>query len=212
MVVKDLFCGAGGVARGIMAAHPDWTVLGVDIREQPRYPCTMQVADVMETWIGAGRPDFYWASPPCQRYSTATPAWRRGEHPNLIAEVRRKLLETEKPFIIENVPGAPIRRDLMLCGQMFGLPIVRHRYFELHGCTVVQPEHMKHRQPIYQITGGGPCDLLPRPGVGGARRKLTVLAAQVVMGIPGATRRELNEAVPVAYAKYIFDRLRVTIA
>ena len=48
-------------------------------------------------------------------------------------------------FCIENVAGAPIRHDLMLCGEMFGLKVIRHRYFEIHGFSVAQPEHIKHR-------------------------------------------------------------------
>jgi hypothetical protein len=36
-----------------------------------------------------------------------------------------------KPWVIENVPGAPLRDPVMLCGVMFdGLRVYRHRLFE----------------------------------------------------------------------------------
>jgi len=38
-----------------------------------------------------------------------------------------------------------MRRDLMLCGEMFGLNVIRHRIFEIEGFRVPQPEHRPHR-------------------------------------------------------------------
>ena len=35
------------------------------------------------------------------------------------------------PWLVENVPEAPLRRDVLLCGSMFGLRIRRHRAFQV---------------------------------------------------------------------------------
>ena len=74
--------------------------------------------------------DFIHASPPCQRYSSMTAD--KSKHKAMIPITRRVLQSIGRPYIIENVPGA--RREminpLMLCGTMFDLHVIRHRYFE----------------------------------------------------------------------------------
>src|SRR5690606_41019357 len=47
--------------------------------------------------------------------------------------------------VIENVEGAMMRRDMVLCGEMFGLAVIRHRYFELGGWSAQAPDHKEHR-------------------------------------------------------------------
>lgn len=126
----DLFCGAGGAAKGYQRAG--FYVVGVDIKPQPRY-CGDEFiqADAMAYPLGGF--DAIHASPPCQAWSRAT-AWtgNRANHPRLIAPMREALRATGLPYVIENVQEA--RHDLitplMLCGTMFGLRLRSHRYFE----------------------------------------------------------------------------------
>src|SRR5262245_32328515 len=129
----DLFCGAGGAAVGYDRAG--FQVVGVDIAPQPNYPFTFGEADALEylKWIvlpslGARKFAAIHASPPCQRWSTKTRNPER--HPDLIEPVRVLLESTGLPYVIENVPDAPLRDPVQLCGSSFGLGVQRHRSFE----------------------------------------------------------------------------------
>lgn len=150
--VLDLFCGAGGAAMGLHRAWPGAKIVGVDIKTQPRYPFTFIQADAMTFPLDGF--DFVWASPPCQRYTQMlnhglTP---RAKHPDLVARTRERL--SIVPHIIENVMSAPIRRDVVLCGEMFGLRVIRHRAFE---CSfgVVSLAHVPHRGTGNRKQGDG---------------------------------------------------------
>lgn len=211
MRLLDLFCGAGGAAMGYSRAGFT-EIVGVDIKPQPRYPFAFVLGDALHYLRdhGAGF-DVIHASPPCQRYSSATPTSRRSAHSDLVAPLRELLVETGVPFVIENVPSAPLRRDVMLCGVMFGLPIARHRVFETTA-HMIQPAHPAHPDDIVQVTGGGPCNLPARPGVGGPRRKPNADEARRIMGMPWATKRELNEAIPPAYSEWLGRRVLDSLA
>lgn len=127
----DLFCGAGGCAKGYQRAG--FHVTGVDIKPQPRY-CgdEFHQADALEYLAAHGREfDAIHASPPCQRYTMAQNAAKNADaHPDLVDPVRDLLLSTRKPWIIENVVGAPLKNPAVLCGLSFGLKVRRHRLFE----------------------------------------------------------------------------------
>ena len=131
----DLFCGAGGAAMGYHRAG--FEVVGVDIKPQPHYPFEFHQADAM-TYPLEGF-DAIHASPPCQGYSphvsSESSAWagtRGKDEPRLIGAVRERLVG--HAYVIENVVGArrELRGPLLLCGTMFGLPIARHRLFEMN--------------------------------------------------------------------------------
>ena len=199
----DLFCCAGGVAKGLTDAG--WTVVGVDIRPQPHYPYAFVQADAMN--LEFRNFGLVWASPPCQRFSDL--ARRNGnadEWPDLIEPVRNKLIRSECRYVIENVEGSPLSPTVMLCGTMFpGLRVLRHRLFEAN-FHITQPLHGKHPKvhtfdkrkshfgktnemtDFVQVTGGGNC---------------TLAAAQDAMGIDWMTKGEINEAIPPAYAEHI---------
>lgn len=207
----DLFCCAGGAAVGYWRAG--FQVVGVDIDAQPNYPFTFVQADALtlDPAFIAGF-DAIHASPPCQAYSDL--AARNGnahEWPELIEPVRELLESTGKPWVIENVDGAPLIEPAILCGTMFPeLRVLRHRLFETN-FPVEVPEHRKHplchtldkRKAHYgrtdewkdyvSVNGGGNC---------------TVGAAMDAMDIDWMTKRELNEAIPPAYAAYIGRQLR----
>ncbi len=127
----DLFCGAGGASMGYHRAGFEMT--GVDNRPQKNYPFRFIQADALEYVAAHGHEyDAVFASPPCQAYANVT-RWtgNQADHPDLVAPTRDALIATDLSWVIENVVGAPIRPDIVLCGSQFGLPIIRHRWFEL---------------------------------------------------------------------------------
>lgn len=108
----DLFCGAGGAAAGYHRAGFD--VVGVDINPQPNYPFEFHQADAMTFPLDGF--DAIHASPPCQRYSrmsTSRPTLA-ATYPDLVAPIRERI--ERGPYVIENVPGAPLVDPLVLCG------------------------------------------------------------------------------------------------
>lgn len=141
----DLFCCGGGAGRGLLDAGYK-TVVGVDCE---RHKASYESAPGMHFVLG----DFYdltvedlrlfdlvWASPPCQLYTGIIPKAQRekhqakwaaqGKHLDHIPAVRALLKAAGRPYIIENVPNAPLERPVKLCGTHFGLNVFRHRIFE----------------------------------------------------------------------------------
>lgn len=213
-LLLDLFCGAGGAAKGYHDAGFD--VIGVDIHMQPRYPYEFWQTDVtrfdVKAWARRLDATAIHASPPCQAYST-TASLHDTEYPRLIAPVRELLQATGLPYIIENVAGArsELRDPITLCGSSFGLGVRRHRLFEIHGFEVglVPPcNHGAQPEPV-DVTGTGSSRNGPRlDGGGGNSRKPRNLAhAREVMAIDWMTRPELSEAIPPAYTHWIGERL-----
>ncbi|MFI6325106.1 DNA cytosine methyltransferase [Nonomuraea sp. NPDC050556] len=201
--VLDLFCCAGGASMGYHLAG--FTVTGVDIAPQPRYPFTYLQADALEVLSDRkflAQFDLIHASPPCQAHTQAQPIQGR-RHPDLIAPTRRLLRTSGRQWIMENVPGAPLRPDLILCGSIFPelrdgpYGIKRHRWFEFSD----MPD---------ELALVPPCDHPPKVvsvfGHGGARYH-GVEQWRRVMGISWASRDELAEAIPPAYTHYIGNAL-----
>lgn len=113
------------------------------------------------------------------------------------------------PYVIENVSGAKLRKDLTLCGEMFGLEVIRHRYFELGNWVMPQPKHIPHRGRVQGYRHGewfdGPYFAVYGDGGG----KGSVADWQRAMGIDWtADKHELAEAIPPAYTQFIARRLR----
>lgn len=193
----DLFCGAGGCSVGYHRAG--FQVTGIDIAEQPNYPYDFIQGDALEALLT--QYDAVHASPPCPAYSLVTGfhPGARDNHPDLYAPVKRKLQASGLPYVIENVPGSPLRRDLVLCGEMFGLRVHRHRVFELGGFFAFQPQHQRH------ALRGAKTNCEKGPDV--ARWITGNYAdhedASDAMGIDWMGRRELANAIPPAYTEYI---------
>lgn len=204
----DAFCCAGGATRGYQLAG--FRVTGVDIAAQPDY-CgdAFHRGDAVEFIARHGHEfDVIHASPPCQASSALTKGTNKGRcYPQLIPATRTALLATGRPWVIENVAGAPIRKDLMLCGEMFGLGVLRHRFFELAAdLTVAQPTHPRHRGRVAGMRHGqwftGPYFAVYGNGGG----KGTVPQWQQAMGIDWTSdRRAIAEAIPPAYTRHIGD-------
>ena len=201
----DLFCGAGGAGRGYMEAGFD--VTGIDIEPQPDYPGTFIQGDAIAYLAAHGHEyDAIHASPPCQASSALTKGTNKGrEYLNLIPAARALLALHSVPTVIENVQGSDLRRDLTLCGEMFGLGVIRHRYFELTGFPFIPTPHVKHRGVIKGWNHGK----LNPDGVyyqvyGAGGRKGTVAEWQEAMGIDWTdNRKSIAEAIPPAYTRFI---------
>lgn len=213
----DLFCGAGGCSVGYHQAGFD--VVGVDIVNQPRYPFEFHQADALTYPLDGF--DVIHASPPCQRFSEATPMQHRGDHADLIAPTRERLLQTARPFIIENVENArqELRSPVLLCGSMLGLPIWRHRYFEISPCIgILTPPCNHKRHPITVHSGSHTRKTwIPVLCTGGgdgkrAQRKLhrpreRVGVVRWAMEIDWMVQSELTQAIPPAYTEFIGKQL-----
>lgn len=215
----DLYSCSGGAAVGYHRAG--FEVVGVDIIPQPNYPFEHHVGDALE-FLAAHWWEFdgIHASPPCQSSSAPTKGTNKKrnaekgiEHPDLIAATRKLLDSTGKPYILENVQGSEVRRDMTLCGLMFGLKVFRHRYFELGGWTGVAPIHPSHRG--HRVSGWRhgvkyEGDMFAVYGKGGG--KGTIPEWQDAMGIDWTdVHHELTEAIPPAYSEYIGKQLMETL-
>lgn len=215
----DLFCGAGGAARGYQDAG--FEVLGVDIKSQLRYvgdefyqedaiEIVESIAAGFRRWLPDDRPnlqldnfDAIHASPPCQAYSGLTA--ERGKHPDLIGRLRDALVQIDLPHVIENVPGAPLRSPVQLCGSSLGLPLKRHRLFETNfplmapGCAhgMHDPRRFKIRQH------GKERDTAFAYVFGGGQAGQTAEEWREAMGTPWMTVDEMSEAIPPAFTEHI---------
>lgn len=179
-----------------------FTVIGVDLAAQPRYPFRFWQRDALAFLSRYGRFfDAIHASPPCQAFTNAQ-RLQGNEHPELIEPTRALLEDLGKPFVIENVPGAPLKNPAVLCGAMFGLRTYRHRLFETNW-DLTAPAHPEH---IAKTTKMG---RRPRPGefmhVVGNFSGVDV--AREAMGIDWMTRDGLREAIPPAYTEWIGRQL-----
>jgi len=203
----DLFCCAGGAGMGYSRAG--FEVVGVDIKPQPRYPFEFHQADALQYLAEHGAEfDFIHASPPCQAYmDTNKGGAKPSKHPRLIEPTRELLHKIGKPFVIENVHLAPLRANLMLCGTMFDLRVIRHRYFECSDPPVFTP-YCNHWGSVaagdfvgvYAFGGRG-----HRHGKGkrdGPSEPAKVTAAEA-MGIDWMKEKELFEAIPPAFTQFI---------
>jgi len=210
MRVLDLYSGAGGCTKGYQDAG--FYVVGVDNRPQPRY-CGDRfiLGDALEVLAGmieTGEIEEYSliaASPPCQAY-TDLRTLQGKTYPDLISVTRTLLRATGKPYVIENVEGAPLINPILLCGVMFGLKVFRHRLFE---CSpwILAPGHPKHngstgthRYPYKPING-----YIQVTGAGG---NFTLEQGQKAMDIDWMNKEELAQAIPPAYTKWVGEQMK----
>ena len=198
----DLFCGAGGSAMGYYRAGFD--IVGVDNVRMPDYPFPFIQADA----VGYGRRhakefDVINASPPCQTFSkmSACRPGLKATYRDLISPTRELMERSGKPYVIENVKGSSVRPDLILCGQMVGLALYRHRYFE---SNVSLPEQMECVHTVKSSRAGH-----PKPGtiISVAGHVYPIAMAEAAMGIDWMSRDELVEAIPPAYTELIGRQL-----
>ncbi|WP_031026373.1 DNA cytosine methyltransferase [Streptomyces sp. NRRL WC-3725] len=213
-LLLDLFSCASGAAMGY--ARAGFTVHGCDIARRPNYPFPYHRGDALAYLahlIATGeirRYAFVHASPPCQDKCSLTVGTNRsqgwgGTHEDLVAPTRALLDRTGLPYVIEQPNGrAEIRKDLTLCGEMFGLGVIRHRNFELGGWTTARPAHVPHRGRVRGYRHGRFYDGPYVAGYGSGGGKPSIAELQAAMGITWtAVREELTEAIPPAYTEHI---------
>ncbi|MFG2901527.1 DNA methylase [Streptomyces zaomyceticus] len=213
-LLLDLFCCAGGAATGYQRAGFD--VVGVDIRPRPNYPFAFVQADALEylaDLMASGKIEryaFVHSSPPCQAGCALTVGTNRskgwgGTHVDLVPPTRELLDATGLPYVIEQPNGvAEIRKDLTLCGEQFGLGVLRHRNFELGRWTVTRPAHVPHRGRVRGWRHGEFFDGPYVAAYGNGGGKPSVPELQTAMGIDWTdVREELTEAIPPAYSQWI---------
>lgn len=229
----DLFCGAGGAAMGYHRAGFD--IVGVDNQPQPRYPFEFIQADAMTFPIDGY--NVIHASPPCQKFTSMSVMPNARDHEDLLTPTRIRLVESGLPYVIENVPGAPLDirpvdlfdegGGFMLCGSMFGLrtdeyELRRHRWFE-SSQYLLQPlcrhstrtvigfygDHARTRRRTKKLHNKD-----AGGDITGNAAKLALVDA--LMDIDWMTWTEANQAIPPAYTEHIgtqlFDHLKAGAA
>ena len=199
-------------------------VVGVDNKPQPHYPFEFILGDALHIMdnLLRGAPlfrkegdyylsdfDAYHASPPCQAYVDRN-SNRETKYPMLIAPIRELLGLTGKPYVIENVYKAPLKATLLLCGTMFGLKVIRHRYFEFNFTGPMSPYTCNHNGTVANgdfiavYLGGYHAPTLPDGTRPFSRQNENLDTWSKAMGIDWMkTKLELKEAIPPAYTEYI---------
>lgn len=201
--VLDLFCGAGGAARGYRDAGFD--VMGVDIEPRKRFPFAFAEADAMTYPLDGF--DAIHASPPCHDHSTLSgrtgvphgTGWMLSA---TIERLRAHGARTGTPWVVENVETADMPGAVTLCGSMFNLgaegrTLKRHRKF-LASFPIEIPRPCTCRGAliggVYGNGGGGKMT---------RGYKFKVAAGREAMGIPWMSQVELSQAIPPAYTAWI---------
>ena len=206
MRLLDLFCGAGGAAMGYARAGFD--VVGIDIENQPRYPFDFGVGDaltMLRTPAMLEPFDVIHASPPCQRWMGVPGALREEAYPDLLTPTLELLAKQERPYVVENIPTAPFD-GFILCGATFGLPVVRHRRFQVRPWRDLVPTACPARS-FARSTGHGAGFY---PYAHGAWRP--AWREHVMPEVwPWMTIEDTHEAIPPAYTEYIGGFLQAAL-
>jgi len=179
-------------------------VVGVDIEPQPDYPFEFHRADALDYPLDGGYAAIH-ASPPCQAFTAYK---RRPNHvlpcPDLIWLARKRLIGTGLPYVIENIPKAPLLNPIQLCGSSFRLDVRRHRLFESNVPMLAPPcDHSWQTPRFPQATNRKNLRSTVEVGV----YRIPLVVQQKAMGIDWMKLDELSEAIPPAYTEWIGERL-----
>lgn len=218
--VLDLFCGEGGAGEGY--ARAGFEVVGVDMeRRGHRYPHRFHQGDALAYVAAHGREfDAIHASPPCQAYSITKHSHSR-EHPDLLAPTRQALQATGKPYVIENVVGAPMVDPVTLCGAGFdlttedddGTPLVlkRHRLFEssfwLWPVECLCGLYKAKGYRVGGAYGGGSSDRAHAQFVRRGGYTPAKPVRERLMGIDWMTLHGLSQSIPPVYTEHVGRQL-----
>jgi DNA (cytosine-5)-methyltransferase 1 len=189
-------------------------VTGIDIKKQKRYPFEFIQADALEVMKDLNYLrsfDVITASPPCQTHSITqhlrNAQGKSTDKIDLIPQTREALVLSGKPYVIENVKGAPLIDPIQLCGSSFGLKVRRHRIFEsnleLIGSTC---DHKAQGRPVGVY--GSMRDEIPK----GGKTATSIEEAREAMGINWMLWGDLVEAIPPVYTEFIGKQLMVKFA
>ena len=184
-----------------------WDVTGVDLSPQPRYPFRFVQANALT--FGLDGFDLIWASPPCQAHVSLRWMYNAKAHVSLIEPIRQRLRGMGIPYVIENVPSAPLLSPVRLCGTAFNLGTVdaelwRHRHFEASFPLVGAPCRHRRKPRVIGVYGGHGRDR--RRSQNGLDFPPT--ARKEAMGIDWMTSLELSQAIPPVYSSFIARQLR----
>ena len=223
-LLLDLFCGAGGC--GVGYARAGFRVVGCDLNPKPLrhnpHECyegdALSVLDMLldgGVWHGYRLSDFaaIHASPPCKADSVISRnLGYASRHVSLIGQTRPRLEATALPWIMENVPGAPLHNWVVLCGSAFGLGIPeygwylrRHRLFESNRYLWSTP--CQHRGIAITVCGTG----TPKPIRDKIGRTITIAEKRRLMGIDWMTVADISQAIPPAYTQWLGVQLLAAI-
>lgn len=203
----DLYCKAGGASMGYYRAGFD--VTGIDIVNQRKYPFKFiqaDVKDILKDHKFLKSFDAIAASPPCQLFSQTKhlrdAQSRQTKKINMIPETIEGLMMSGKPWIVENVEGAPFNKPVQVCGSAFGMKIRRHRLFESNIHLVGTSCYHKEQDKVVGIYGQLR-DQIP----GGGRTANSLEEAREVMGIDWMPWTSLVEAIPPNYTEFLGKQL-----
>lgn len=198
-------------------------IVGVDLKPQPRYPFGFLQADALGLDLRFLRLfDLIHASPPCQKLTEMNND--KSRHLNLIPPIRKLLIASGVPYVIENVRGARshLIEPVSLLGTMFDMHVVsaagqrfdlsRERLFET-SWPIRQPWNPGTKNPIANVygghfrvrsgayrTGSGTGRTVDLPGEDRAA------LARKLMEMPWASMNGISESVPPPYCQYIAER------
>jgi DNA (cytosine-5)-methyltransferase 1 len=174
-------------------------VVGVDIAPQPRYPFAFIQGDALNPPVDLRAFDVIHASPPCQAYSIGGSRWPDNEYMDLLDPTRRILIDSGKPYVIENVDRAPLNTCIVLAGTQFGLKVIRKRAFETSMLLFAPGPVVINGSPrtgeYVTVAGNG----------GDGSNKYSVWCD--AMQIDWMTKTELRQAIPPAYTEWIGQQL-----
>jgi DNA (cytosine-5)-methyltransferase 1 len=207
-----------GAAMGY--ARAGFRVIGVDIEPQPNFPFEFYQDDafsvVRQVMDGTWKPAAIHASMPCKRHTVLYRLARHNggrEHPDLVTPMLDLLEALGLPYVMENVPGAPLPGAEVICGSSFGLGVRRHRLIATNWCYRPPPcDHQAQdaASPLYPVkryhSGSAVVTMSPVVGVYGRGQGLgpgEVDLWRQAMGIDWMTREELSQAIPPAYTEHI---------
>lgn len=218
----DLFARGGGSTAGYQQAGFHMTAVDIVDRSDVNPAEEFVVADAFEFLFHRAREfDFIHAGPPCQARNPLVLGTNggKGGHMDLLGRTQEVLRNLGIPYVIEQPPGDhSLRRDVMLCGEMFAETqpdwndrgdlvkpgVIRHRLFEIGGWRApnVYWHHWCSAKHRGRVRGWRHSEVFDGPyvavyGKGGG--KATVQEAQQAMGISWmCDLKDLSEAIPPA--------------
>ena len=188
-----------------------FNVVGVDIKPQPHYPFEFHQADALTFPLNGF--DAIHASPPCQDHSLLHRNYGAAGHGTawMLNGTLAALHAQERPWVVENVVGAPLPSAIELWGASFGLgasglDLNRHRRFQMSFYVLAPP--CQHRPGKTIGVYGNGTNAWHRAKLG---RNLTIAEQREAMGIDWMSRAELSQAIPPAYTEWIGHRLAALV-